>query len=380
MFGRNGNAHPNMNPFYPHPQNNGTAFSSYAYQQSNFLNFQFQNQTINHNNYPLIQPSSLSYNIPQPQQPLQAQPNHNQPTQNPNFEQFLQESNQFSAISIASSSKYKYDSNLHVYETVMAIFKQPPYPITIDKMKVFLTYQAKNDITINTLKAYITSLSHYFKENNFENLTLTNDFKKFKSGLQRSFKENSSPFAKTAIKPEFFLKFLEIYDMSDIENVKMMFYMSLSFFGFLRISELLNLKKNDLYYDVETNKLILNIRFSKTDQVGQGYKTYLYNNTHKIYHPLNFIGFVSNLKDDDNIVDISEDLLRKRLTSILEKLEMDSKQFSWHSFRRGGATLASENHIDPAVIKTHGRWQSEAYLLYVDRDQDNAGLQISDVL
>lgn len=168
--------------------------------------------------------------------------------------------------------------------------------------------------------------------------------------------------------------------MSEIENVKMMFYMSLSFFGFLRISELLHLKKNDLYYDIDTNKLILNIRYSKTDQIGQGFKTYLYNNTHKIYHPLNFIGFVSNLNDDDNIVDITEDLLRKRLNQILIELDMDPKQFSWHSFRRGGATLASQNHIDPAVIKTHGRWQSEAYLLYVDRDQDNAGLQISDVL
>ena len=42
--------------------------------------------------------------------------------------------------------------------------------------------------------------------------------------------------------------------------------------------------------------------------------------------------------------------------------------------------IASQNHIDPAVIKRHGRWQSEAYLLYVDRDQDKAGLQISDIL
>ena len=42
--------------------------------------------------------------------------------------------------------------------------------------------------------------------------------------------------------------------------------------------------------------------------------------------------------------------------------------------------MASLNHIDPSVIKTHGRWQSEAYLLYVDRDQDNAGLQITDIL
>ena len=36
---------------------------------------------------------------------------------------------------------------------------------------------------------------------------------------------------------------MEINDMNNIENVRMMFYMSLSLFGFIRISELLNLKK-----------------------------------------------------------------------------------------------------------------------------------------
>lgn len=262
----------------------------------------------------------------------------------------------------------------------MAIFQKPPYPIDLDKMKVFLTYQAKNGLTINTLKAYITSLSYYFRVHEMENLTLSNDFKKFKKGLQRSFKENSSPFAKLGFKPEFFLKFLEINDMNDIENIKMMFYMSLSFFGFLRISELLNLKKKDIIYDPEKNKLILNIRFSKTDQTGQGFNTYLYNNNHKSYHPLNFIGFISNLNDEDFIVDIKEDLLRKKLFDVLVQLDLDPNKYSWHSFRRGGASLASQNHIDPAVIKTHGRWQSEAYLLYIDRDQDNAGLQISDIL
>lgn len=173
---------------------------------------------------------------------------------------------------------------------------------------------------------------------------------------------------------------MEINDMNNIENIRMMFYMSLSFFGFLRISELLNLKKKDIIYDSEKNKLILNIRFSKTDQNGQGFTTYLYNNNNKSYHPLKFIGFLSNLNNDDYIVHLKEDLLRKRLHEILIQLNLDPQLYSWHSFRRGGATIASQNHIDPAVIKTHGRWQSEAYLLYVDRDQDQAGLQISDIL
>ena len=85
MFGRNSNTLPYMNPFYQHPQNNGAVFSSYTYQQSNLLNFQFQNQTIN-NNYLQFQQPSSTYHIQQPQQELQTQPNNNSNTQTPDFE------------------------------------------------------------------------------------------------------------------------------------------------------------------------------------------------------------------------------------------------------------------------------------------------------
>ena len=88
----------------------------------------------------------------------------------------------------------------------MAQFKQPPYPISIEKIKVFITYQAQHGITINTLKSYIIGFSHYFKCNDLPNLKLSNEFKKFKNGLRRSFKEDSLPFSKTTFSNRFFSK------------------------------------------------------------------------------------------------------------------------------------------------------------------------------
>ena len=98
--------------------------------------------------------------------------------------------------------------------------------------------------------------------------------------LQRAYKEYSSSFTKLAFKPEFYIQYLEITDMTPIDNVRMMFYMTLSFYAFLRISELLNLGKKDVIYDTTKNKLIFNIRYSKTDQTGHVITTYLYNNNH----------------------------------------------------------------------------------------------------
>ena len=372
----NGNNNTGFTNYSQQTPNNWTIFYPNTLQQNNFINFQIQNQAIYNQNQPQFP------NQPPFQNPM-AYNNNRQPVNDnlqPDFDDFLNQAEQYSDNSIAESSKRTYQSSLNAYQVTMEKFHKDPFPITIDKLKVFITYQAYNNITLNTLQSYITGLSYYFRSNNLINLTLTNDFKKFKNGLKRAYKENTSPFAKLPFKPEFFLRYLELNDMSEIENVRMMFYMSLSFYAFLRISELLNLRKKDIVYDVARNKLIINIRFSKTDQTGHGFTTYLYNNTNKCYHPLNFIGFIANLKDDDLIVNIKEDYLRRKLNDVLSQLGLDKNLYSWHSFRRGGATLASQHHIDPAIIKTHGRWLSEAYLLYVDNDHDSAGLQISDIL
>ncbi len=55
-----------------------------------------------------------------------------------------------------------------------------------------------------------------------------------------------------------------------------------------------------------------------------------------------------------------------RLRSILTTCGLESKDYSPHSFRRGGATLAFESDVDPLLIKSQGDWQSDAYLQYID--------------
>uniref|UniRef100_A0A1X7V401 Tyr recombinase domain-containing protein n=1 Tax=Amphimedon queenslandica TaxID=400682 RepID=A0A1X7V401_AMPQE len=42
----------------------------------------------------------------------------------------------------------------------------------------------------------------------------------------------------------------------------------------------------------------------------------------------------------------------------------DSQQYSGHSFRAGAATAAALK-VEDSIIKTLGRWESSAYLLYV---------------
>ena len=54
------------------------------------------------------------------------------------------------------------------------------------------------------------------------------------------------------------------------------------------------------------------------------------------------------------------------LRSLLASAGLASKSYSGHSFRRGGATFAFKAGVPGELIKLHGDWVSDAYLLYLN--------------
>ena len=62
-------------------------------------------------------------------------------------------------------------------------------------------------------------------------------------------------------------------------------------------------------------------------------------------------------------------LMRERFVTqvraALTRAGIDCQPYSGHSFRIGAATAAGQRGLPPATVKTLGRWESSAYLLYV---------------
>ena len=128
---------------------------------------------------------------------------------------------------------------------------------------------------------------------------------------------------------------------------------------------------------ITQNYLSINIATSKTDQFGKGTKTYIYDNE-KPWCPLNFVDVLQNFKDDDKIFTKNQYTLRTHLQFLLRSIGInDYKEYSWHSFRRGGAYYAGVSGVSDSIIKAHGRWKSTAYIRYVSVKMSNAGLTIS---
>ena len=57
--------------------------------------------------------------------------------------------------------------------------------------------------------------------------------------------------------------------------------------------------------------------------------------------------------------------LRRRLQLCLRTIGIDPSSHTYHVFRRSGASIAFNNHIDLENIKSHGAWRSDAVYTYL---------------
>ena len=53
------------------------------------------------------------------------------------------------------------------------------------------------------------------------------------------------------------------------------------------------------------------------------------------------------------------------LREALVNAGLESQQYSGHSFRAGAASTAAAMGLEDSLIKTLGRWESSAYLIYL---------------
>ena len=69
---------------------------------------------------------------------------------------------------------------------------------------------------------------------------------------------------------------------------------------------------------------------------------------------------------------LSRTALVSRMRTALGSSGVDASKYSGHSFRIGVATTAASAGIEDSLIKTLGRWESAAYLLYIRVSRDRS--------
>ena len=174
----------------------------------------------------------------------------------------------------------------------------------------------------------------------------------------------------------------------------------LSFYSFLRMSNLVphsvqdysplkHLARGDVIF--KANKIVLLLKWSKTMQ---------YNNEIKLIHvpkisrsPICPVAAVSNLLDltpsghnlplfqykmGQQWVPLTDTKVRRHLNLVLAKLGLAASGFTFHSFRRSGATFAFNNNVALQNIQRHGTWTSDCVWRYIT-DSTDAGEQVANM-
>ena len=68
---------------------------------------------------------------------------------------------------------------------------------------------------------------------------------------------------------------------------------------------------------------------------------------------------------------LTDSRIRKVLSKHNKKLGLSSNHFTFHSFRRSGATLAFDAHVPLQSIKSHGSWTSDCVWTYIQQNKSS---------
>ena len=166
---------------------------------------------------------------------------------------------------------------------------------------------------------------------------------------------------------------------SNLKDLRVACMCLLSFSGFLRFSELANLKRSNITFFDSYVKLFL--EKSKTDVYREG-RDVVISKTNTITCPVSMLSRYLNManisptsteyifrgvsycKHSNNYKlrksgKLSYTTAREILLSALQYIGLDKSKFGLHSLRSGGATAAAAAGIEDRIFKKHGRWKSD---------------------
>ena len=266
-------------------------------------------------------------------------------------------------------------------------------PTSEDTLLLFITHLAQQGLSHATIKVYLSavrnlhvtaSLHKEFEEQ------LTPRLQMVMKGIKKDMSLNSSR-VRLPITIDIMQKIRRILGQKPKEHDNIMLWAAcaLAFFGFLRCSEFTvpsqeeycpksHLSLQDIAIDSRTSpKMItVTIKQSKTDPFRVGCKLCL-GKTSKDVCPISALLPYLAIRGAGYgplfILASGAYLTRRSFASLLsetlQEAGVDSKGYNTHSFRIGAATTAKEKGISDVHIKMLGRWQSNAYQLYVRTPQ-----------
>eukprot|EP00731_Ephydatia_muelleri_P008337 Em0004g675a len=141
-----------------------------------------------------------------------------------------------------------------------------------------------------------------------------------------------------------------------LKEVRLLAVCLVSYAGFMRCDELLELRGSDVTFNAEG--MVVKIESSKTDQYREGASLVIARTRQaKLFRGIVHANSGECLRKDGGL---SYTRLRELLLEKLSQLGFDPALFGMHSLRAGGATAAANAGVEERLFKRHGHWKSES--------------------
>lgn len=283
----------------------------------------------------------------------------------------------------ASSTSSNLKTQWTTYWSFLEFFNLSGLPATHKVLSLYATLLARSFKSPQSVRNYISGvktlhsiLDYPIDQFNHPQIRLT------LKGIERTLQHQ--PKRASPITPQILKQIYHLLDHSKPIHTTYWALCTTAFFTMSRKSNMIptdklskidhHIRRSDI--SISTDHALIRFNSSKTNQMGN--RTHLVPIFALTSSPLCPVRALSNMIQQNptpphfpaftfpNLTPLYYQNFQSFIKSAAVSLHLPPSDFSSHSFRRGGATLAFQSKVSPELIKEHGDWRSDAYLIYLE--------------
>ena len=251
-------------------------------------------------------------------------------------------------------------------------------PIDTNRILEFISYLNLNNFAPASITTYITAISFVHKMANVHDPTAKFCVQKLLCAVNKLHGRDDSRLPITLILLSRLNLSLDSAVRNKYHRVLLQAMFSIAFFGLCRIGEitkqpdgLVSLFNNQV--SINSDYLLLTIVHFKHNKAKRPIVLKIHRQVDNSICPLlAMINYLSVRPPQDGPLfcfpdgkPISRNFFTKNLKFCINFCGLDSKQYSSHSFRIGGASYLASLGLSDTQLRTMGRWDSNAFLRYI---------------
>ena len=257
-------------------------------------------------------------------------------------------------------------------------FNLQTFPANSHTIGLWITDLHCKGYATNTIRTFVSAIAYYHKLSNFPDPSSTFKIEKTFQGLKkiRPSADQRKPITPAIINQ--LIAQLRKSDMTTYDKTLFTTMFLVAFYGLCRVSEIThskankhNLQLNSVTVQAKQSRIVItfkSFKHSSTPQsvtINQQYPP----NICPVQTVQEYIKIRNTSTQTLFVYSSGQPVTRTRFNSVLKQVatlsKLDSKLYTSHSFRIGGATLAARSGMSELTIQRLGRWHSKAFLKYL---------------